>query len=75
MPIAWGYPTDLTMRKADEGLVVIGGCVVDTRVMPSHECADCQAEFIASSLLYRRVVDEHDVFGIGVWPTGDDGSE
>lgn len=68
--IVWGYPTDETMRRAEAGDVVLGGCVVTTEVTPSHECTECPTEFVARNMLYRRVFGDREVYGIGVWPHG-----
>lgn len=68
--IVWGYPTEDDERLADEGQVILGGCVVETGVAPSHECGACGSEFIASNMLYRRTFSDGEVFGVGVWPHG-----
>lgn len=70
VPIVWGYPTERTMRDAKQGLVVLAGCVVDNGIMPSHVCDTCDAEFVASNRLYKRVQNGQDVYGIAVWPQG-----
>lgn len=69
VPIVWGEPNRHARELADQGQVVIAGCVV-AGMCPSHVCADCTAEFIASSRIYQRDQAGTDVFGIGVWPHG-----
>ena len=69
IPIVWGEPSESTMRLADEGRVIIGGCT-PIGIHPSHGCAGCGSEFIASDRIYRRDVRDGHVIGIGVWPHG-----
>ena len=54
---------------AEQGRVILAGCVV-TGMYPSHVCAGCACEFIASSRIYQRQHTGADVFGVGVWPHG-----
>lgn len=41
VPIVYGYPTDETFKKADEGRVALGGCVVSPS-NPRWQCLDCE---------------------------------
>lgn len=69
VPIIWGDPSADAQELAAQGEVIIAGCVV-SGMYPSHVCADCSAEFIASSRIYQRDHGGTDVFGIGAWPHG-----
>ncbi|MGH8916518.1 MAG: hypothetical protein ACRDZM_18630 [Acidimicrobiia bacterium] len=70
VPILWGYPNAEHQEMADQGRVIIAGCLVSTGLYPSHVCAFCQTEFIGTSRIYQRDNAGTDVFGIGVWPHG-----
>jgi hypothetical protein len=69
IPIVWGYPSENVRRLADEGRVIIAGCM-PIGIHPSHGCASCGSEFIATDRIYRREVLDQEVLGIGVWPHG-----
>ncbi len=69
VPIVWGYPSRDLMQLADEGRVILAGCT-PIGIHPSHGCASCGSEFIASERIYRREVHDDEVLGIGVWPHG-----
>lgn len=45
MPIIWGYPGPELMKKAAEGKVLLGGCVVGLNPNNYH-CSQCGHEFI-----------------------------
>ena len=68
-PIMWGYPTEMALQQADQGRVILGGCVV-TEPHPSHLCDTCGTEFIAANRLYKRQPAGTEVYGVAVWPHG-----
>jgi len=44
IPIIYGYPMPSVMRRAEKGLVELGGCVVGKND-PTHHCKDCKKKF------------------------------
>jgi Zn finger protein HypA/HybF involved in hydrogenase expression len=45
VPIVYGYPTEETIKLADEGKIVHGGDVVCSRPPPKWHCVDCSSEW------------------------------
>jgi hypothetical protein len=69
IPVIWGYPTAEHEQLADQGRVILAGCVV-AGMRPSHVCGNCACEFIASDRIYQREHAGRDIYGVGVWPHG-----
>jgi hypothetical protein len=42
--IVWGYPSDNMMKLAEEGKIVLGGCIISDNDSMWH-CIDCSNEW------------------------------
>jgi len=45
IPILYGYPMLSAMRKAEKGLIELGGCCIGEND-PNWHCKDCKNKFI-----------------------------
>lgn len=45
IPIAYGLPGAKTLEAASQGLVKLGGCVIDGDAPATHACKACGREF------------------------------
>ena len=44
VPIVYGYPHDETMKKYNEGKLILGGCMQEI-VAPKWYCKKCKIDF------------------------------
>jgi hypothetical protein len=44
LPIIYGYPNDLTIAESEQGVAILGGCMV-WEGMPVWHCNKCEMDF------------------------------